>query len=313
MKYLITGISGFVGRHLTDYLLAQGHEVAGVDAHPFVHVPAGRKKVSFHHSSLMDLDALKVMLQAEAPQRIIHLASASSVALSWERPVECFVNNTNIFLNLIEAVHSLKIKCRVLSVGSSEEYGPVSANDIPLIEKRALNPMNPYAVARTAQEHLSRVFAYGYGLDIVCTRSFNHVGPGQSDRFVVSSFVRQAIAVAEGKREAVLCGDLGIVRDFIDVRDVVRAYEYILNDGASGDIYNVCRGQGRTLSEILQKICHKVGIGSKFSVSKDMIRPIDNPVIIGDGRKLRDLGFKPSYDLDRSLDDMIQHWREAGV
>jgi GDP-4-dehydro-6-deoxy-D-mannose reductase len=313
MKYLITGISGFVGQHLTDHLLAQGHEVAGVDLHPMVVVGEGGKKVSFYQASLMDLDALRGLLDVTAPQRIIHLASASSVALSWERPVECFSNNTNIFLNLIEAVRLSGVKCRILSVGSSEEYGPVTDRAVPLDESCPLNPMNPYAVARVAQEQLSRVFVSGYGLNIICTRSFNHVGPGQSDRFVVSSFVRQAFEVYRGQRESVLCGDLNIVRDFIDVRDVVRAYEHILDHGVSGDIYNVCSGRGSSLSDILQSICDKVHIGPQWKVLKDLIRPIDNPVIIGNGEKLRKSGFRVSYDLDRSLDDMVQWWRERGA
>lgn len=314
MKYLITGISGFVGVHLAEYLVLQGHDVAGVDANPFV--PSGEaagKKVRFYRMSLLDFETLCGLVEKVSPERIIHLASASSVALSWEKPIECFTNNTNIFLNLIEAVRLSHARCRILSVGSSEEYGPVSAQEVPLEEAHPLNPMSPYSAARAAQENLSRVFASGYGLNIICTRSFNHVGPGQSDRFVVSSFVRQALEVSQGKKETVTCGDLGIIRDFIDVRDVVRAYEQLLDHGVSGDIYNVCSGRGVSLREVLERICAKLGMEFKWKVLPELIRPIDNPVIVGNGRKLRELGFKAFYDLDHSLEDMIFWRRNKGV
>ncbi|MEI6437331.1 MAG: GDP-mannose 4,6-dehydratase [Candidatus Omnitrophota bacterium] len=306
MKCLITGISGFVGAHLVEALLAQGHSIVGIDAI----APANLSGVRFYQASLMDSVALKAVINDVAPERIIHLASASSVGTSWEKPVDCFVNNTNIFLNLVEAVRSSKVSCRILSVGSSEEYGPVTQKDLPLSEDRALYPMNPYAVARVAQEHLSRVYSQGYGLDIVCTRSFNHLGPGQSDRFVVSSFVRQAVEVSKGKRSAVTCGSLDIVRDFVDVRDVVSAYQLILDKGVSGGIYNVCSGRGVLLKDILATICNKVGVPASFLRSDQLIRPIDNPVIVGCNAKLKQLGFSPVYSLDRSLDDLIGWWRE---
>ena len=310
MKYLITGIGGFVGPHLVAYLMKEGHEVVGVDAtFPEEKDKTFLRGLELHQISLMDYDGLKAILTKVRPERIVHLASASSVALSWEKPVDCFVNNTNIFLNLVEAVRTSGIRCRILSVGSSEEYGPVSVKDVPLREDRMANPMNPYAVARVAQEHLSKVYSRGYGLDIVCTRSFNHLGPGQTDRFVVSSFVRQAVEVAKGRRGKIICGSLDIVRDFIDVRDVVKAYDCILESGVTGEIYNVCSGKGVTLKEVLDRICGKLGIAGAYFVDPSLIRPIDNPVIIGNNSKLARLKFTPAHDFERSIDDMIAWWQ----
>ncbi len=309
MRYLVTGAAGFVGAHLIGRLTAEGHEIAGVDA---VLPPEKLPGAVFHQVSLMDRAAISGLIEGFRPERVVHLASASSVALSWQRPVDCFVNNTNIFLNVIEALRESGLKARVLSVGSSEEYGPVAAADIPLREGRPAYPMNPYAVARVAQEDLSRVFTRGYGMDIVCTRSFNHVGPGQSERFVVSSFVRQVVAIARGTPGKIVCGDLDVVRDFIDVRDVIAAYECILDKGASGEIYNVCSGRGVALREILGLVCRKAGVLPEIVVDPALIRPIDNPVIIGDNAKLRALGFAPAYGLERSLDDMIAWWRQRG-
>ncbi len=306
MKYLITGISGFVGAHIVRQLLPQGHTVIGVDLAMPVGLP---KAVVSYQMSLMDAVALKDVIVRVRPDRIIHLASASSVGYSWEKPVDCFVNNTNIFLNLVEAVRSSDIKCRILSVGSSEEYGPVAPTDVPLKEERPSDPMSPYAVARVAQEHLSKVYARGYGLDIVCTRSFNHLGAGQTDRFVISSFVRQAVEVSKGLRPKITCGSLDIVRDFVDVRDVVRAYEMVLDKGISGEIYNVCSGRGVSLREVLEVICRKVGIPFEFTQDAHLIRPIDNPVIVGSNEKLMKLGFALSYDLEHAIDDLVSWWK----
>ena len=307
MRYLVTGVSGFVGRYLVRHLLAGGHEVTGVDA---MRAAVQEASLDFHQLSLMDEAAIRALVGKVRPQRVVHLASASSVALSWQKPVDCFVNNTNIFLNLVEALRKSDIPCRVLSVGSSEEYGPVPATEMPLCETRPSAPMNPYAIARVAQEHLSCVFAKGYGMDIVCTRSFNHIGPEQTDRFVVSSFVRQAVEVSKGLRPRIICGDLDVVRDFIDVRDVIRAYGVILDKGISGEIYNVCSGKGIALRDILAIICRKAGVAFEFSQDPALIRPIDNPVIIGSDARLRALGFETRYDVDGSLDEMVAWWMD---
>lgn len=308
MKYLVTGGSGFVGQHLIDLLIAQNHHVTSIDALPPKH---DASNVAFHQISLIDQKALERLIAHVQPDRIIHLASASSVAFSWEKPVECFINNTNIFLNLVEAIRQLKIKCRILSVGSSEEYGLVSQADVPISETHQLNPKSPYAVARVAQEHLSKVYANGYGLDIVCTRSFNHLGPGQSDRFVISSFVRQAVAVKRGQLKQINCGNIDIVRDLMDVRDVVRAYLCILDHGKTGDVYNVCSGKGISLRDVLEKICIATQIGRDFVQDPNLMRPIDSPVILGNNATLINLGFKNTYDLDHSLKDLVEYWESV--
>ena len=183
----------------------------------------------------MDIPKIKSLIEEIQPDYIVHLAAQSSVAESWKTPVDSFMNNTNIFLNIIDTVRLNDFTARVLSVGSSEQYGIVSEKDLPLDEKSPQKPANPYAVARVAQEQLARIYAEGYGLDICCTRSFNHCGPGQSDRFVVSSIVRQFVQIAHGAQEPVVhIGNGSIVRDFIDVRDVVMAYYLLLTGGNAG-------------------------------------------------------------------------------
>jgi len=315
MKYLITGISGFVGGHYLEYILSKGSGacVLGIDTErpKFDFLNSSKcKRIKFHKGSLMDKARVKNLIKKARPDFIINLASYSSVARSWRDPAECFVNNTNIFLNLLEAVREAGIKTKILSVGSSEEYGVVDRENIPLTEKSPLNPANPYAVARVAQEEISKVYAAGYGTPLICMRSFNHIGPRQRDIFVVSSFAKQVMEGKLKRRRKIICGNLEIVRDFIDVRDVVRAYDLLLQKGKIGQIYNVCSGQGHKLSEILDMLQKKAGTDIPTEVNRDLMRPVDSPVIIGSYAKLRkDTGFKLKHTIAGSLCDMLEYWK----
>jgi len=306
-----------VGEHYTRYLLSKDPsvEIVGADIKPLRTGPGGDTqagKVTFYRGSFLDKKWVFDIIKRHKPDRVINLASYSSVAFSWENPSECFVNNTNIFLNIIDSVRELKSGAKVLSVGSSEEYGPVSEKDMPLEESMRTGPINPYAAARVAQENLSGVYAAGYGLDIVCTRSFNHVGPGQPDIFAVSSFARQVTEARLGLRDKITCGNLGIVRDFIDVRDVVKAYDLLLEKGKKGEIYNVCSGEGYRLSEVLEMLKRKAGVDAPVEKNAALVRPADNPVIVGSCRKLESAtGFKRKYDLSRSLDDILAYWKNS--
>jgi len=316
VKYLITGISGFVGGHYLEYLALKrpGVKIVGIDlSRPdtsFLN-KSFREKIKFHKGSLLDKKLITNVIKKTKPDYIINLASYSSVAYSWRHPAECFVNNTNIFLNLAEAVRNSKSKAKILSVGSSEEYGIVAPANIPLTEKSGLNPANPYAIARVAQENLSKIYSDGYRMPVICTRSFNHIGPRQKDIFVVSSFAKQ---IAEGKllgRKKIICGNLGIIRDFIDVRDVVRSYDLLLRKGKPGEAYNVCSGEGHKLSEILAMLQKKAGTKLPVQIDRDLIRPVDNPEIVGSCKKLkRHVAFRKEYTLSRSLEDMLAHWEK---
>jgi len=310
MKYLITGISGFVAGHYLEYLALKkpGVKIAGIDLHS---KKSFRKKSKFYKGSLLDKRLIANVIKKTKPDYIVNLASYSSVAYSWRCPAECFVNNTNIFLNLVEAVRNLKSKAKILSIGSSEEYGIASHADIPLNEKSRLNPANPYAIARVAQENLSKIYADGYRMPIICTRSFNHIGPRQKDVFAVSSFAKQVMEGKLRRRKRIICGNLNIVRDFTDVRDVVRAYDLLLRRGKPGEAYNVCSGEGHKLSEILAMLQKKAGTRLPVKIDPDLVRPVDNPEIVGSCKKLKKhTGFRREYTLSRSLDDMLAYWEK---
>lgn len=313
-RFLITGFSGFVGRHFLHYLYDKNEEmeIFGIDIRKpafDVSVYADRLHIQFEEVNLLNRDELKSVIERFRPQYILHLASFSSVAFSWQHPEESFVNNTNIFLNLTGVLKELELPCRVLSIGSSEEYGNVMAEHLPLRESMQLQPVSPYAVARVSQEMLSKVFVDSYHLDIILTRSFNHIGPWQDERFVVPSFIRRILNIKdEGLSEGTIeTGDTTIVRDFVDVRDVVNAYYMLLMDGTPGEIYNICSGTGIALADIIDQVADIVGIKVHTKVNPEYVRPNDNRVVIGSHDKLTtELGWQPVISWNRTLQDMVE-------
>lgn len=317
-KFLITGFSGFVSYHFLIFLeqLDQQSRVLGIDINypSFSYQSFAHVKCSFERIDLLDKSQVDNIIYQFQPDYVLHLASYSSVAFSWKNPTASFANNTTVFLNLLEQIRELNLKCRVLSVGSSEEYGNISSSEMPLNESHQLNPVSPYAVARVSQELLSKVYVSGYGMDIVLTRSFNHIGPGQKDIFVVSSFVKQMVEIKKHFRSnTLITGDLSIVRDFLDVRDVVRAYHNLLMNGISGEVYNVCSGVGVSLAEIVQKLFDMLELKVDLKQDVALIRPNDNMIIIGDSSKLKlSTGWRPEYTLKQSLEDVVAYW-EANV
>lgn len=313
-KFLITGFCGFVARHFIEYLYTNNikSEVYGLDIQePQYNFDKYKSIISIKYKNvdLLNLDGLREVFIEFTPDYILHLASFSSVAYSWQNPSISFTNNTNIFLNLVMVAKDFNSKCRILSIGSSEEYGDVTREDLPLKEVQVLKPVSPYAVARVSQEMLSKVFVDSYHLDIVLTRSFNHIGPWQDDRFVVPSFIKRIIQIKkEGNLKGVIeVGDISIVRDFIDVRDVVNAYYLLLMNGRSGEVYNICSGKGITLEEIINIIALKVGVEVTTVINPQYIRPSDNKFIVGSNYKLKDeLSWKLNYRLDQTIADMLE-------
>lgn len=313
-RFLITGFSGFVGRHFLQYLYDKNEttEVFGIDIRKpafDTSVYADRLKISFKEVNLLDKESLKAVLESFRPQYILHLASFSSVAFSWQHPEESFVNNTNIFLNMTGILKELQLPCRVLSIGSSEEYGNVLPKHLPLKEDMQLQPVSPYAVARVSQEMLSKVFVDSYHLDIILTRSFNHIGPWQDERFVVPSFIRRILNIRDAglSKGTIETGDTTIIRDFVDVRDVVNAYYMLLTEGTPGEIYNICSGTEIALSDIIAQIADIVGVKVSTKVNPEYVRPNDNRVVVGSHEKITtELGWQPVIKWEQTLRDMVE-------
>lgn len=313
-KFMITGFAGFVSKHFIEYLetLETNVAVLGIDINQpeFNIINYRYVSCNFRNINLLDKNQVDNIIYEFQPDYILHLASFSSVAFSWKNPVASFSNNTNIFLNLLEQIREINLPCRVLSIGSSEEYGNVTIKDMPLTEEHILNPVSPYAVARVSQELLSKVYVEGYGLDIVITRSFNHIGPGQRDIFVISSFAKKLSDIKKNnKHREIVTGDLTIVRDFLDVRDVVKAYYALLKFGRKGEIYNVCSGVGTSLKTIVSQMMQLSDIIVTTKTDPSLIRPSDNSIIIGNNKKIKDeTGWNLTYSLSESLLSILSYW-----
>ncbi len=314
-KILITGFSGFVARHFIKYLY-ENHpefEVYGISRNcPNYHFEqySDKLKIKFYQIDLMDYENLHKALEEIVPDYILHLASLSSVAYSWKFPEESFTNNSNIFLNLIESIRDVNLDCRILSVGSSEEYGNVPHSELPIRESQPLDPLSPYAAARVSQELLSRIYSKAYGMKIIMTRSFNHIGPGQDERFVIPSFIHRILDIKTSGQKSgeIETGNLNIIRDFIDVRDVVIAYYELLMHGTIGETYNVCSGKGIKLSEMIALISKEIGVDVSTRVNPSFVRPNDNLEIVGTPYKIHtELNWEPTIELGETLKDMIEY------
>lgn len=315
-KFLITGFSGFVSKHFLEYLEKNEipSQILGVD----IQKPEFKTEIyQFVKCNFMKMDLLNksevenIFIEFK-PNFVLHLASFSSVSYSWKKPVESFTNNTNIFLNLIETIRTLNIKCRILSIGSSEEYGNVDQADLPLMENQPLNPISPYAVARVSQEMLSKVYAESYGMDIILTRSFNHIGPDQKDVFVISSFAKQLVELKKSNNphKELITGDTTIIRDFVDIRDVVHAYYLLFTKGKKGEIYNVCTGKGTSLNEAIQTMSSILNLDVSHMIDQQLVRPNDNKIIIGSNAKIKqDTGWTMEFTLKESLTDILEYYQ----
>ena len=303
MKYLITGANGFVGKYFIEYLqkTEKDAQIIGADITDNL-----LSDVEYIQIDLNDRYAVYKMIDKVRPDYLVHLAAMSSVAQSWQDPALCFLNNTTAFLNLADAIRELNIKCRVLSVGSSEEYG---IYEKPMKEDFVLHPKSPYSVARLSQEYLSKLYVDYFKLDIVMTRSFNHIGPRQNPKFVIPSFVQQLVKISKGEQEELKVGNIDVVRDFLDVRDVVDAYYKILKLSKTREVYNVCSGQGVKLKDIIDIISEILDIKPKIIIDKDRIRPNEIMSVVGDNTKLKtELGWNKKYSLKTSLDNMIKEY-----
>lgn len=312
-RILITGAGGFVGRFLLelyDLTAAETTEILALDrTFPEGGFRPRRCPCRFEAVDLLHSEAAGRLVADFRPDRLVHLAAVSSVAASWQDPAHAVANNLAALLNLLEALRKLDRPCRLLAVGSSEVYDIPEHEIPPLDEDCPLKPGNPYAVARLAQEQLVRLYVETFELDIISTRSFSHTGPGQRESFAVPSFLRQLRAARRaGSAVARLTtGNVDLIRDYSDVRDVVQAYDRLLEHGKSGEIYNVCRGEGLSLRSIIGKAARLLDLEVEIEVDPARLRPGEPRIVIGSAAKLRrETGWLPRFSLDQTLGDMLR-------
>lgn len=315
MNVLITGITGFTGSHLAEYMIKQP------DVRVFGTVRGRHRQLEFINPiknkltllecDLTDTNSVVQTIEDSQPDMVFHLAAQSFVPTSWRAPQETFNSNVNGTLNILEVIRKSKFEPKILITGSSEEYGLVKPEEAPIKETNQLRPLSPYAVSKVAQDLLGYQYHQSYGMKIVRTRSFNIIGPRSGAKIVSADFARQVAEIEKYSKETVMyVGNLEAQRDFVDVRDVVRAYSLALEKCKYGEVYNVCSEKTVKIKYILDtflKLSDK-----KITITEDStrMRPSDVPLLLGDCSKFKkETNWKPEYDIDTSLRDVLDYWR----
>lgn len=312
MRALITGINGFVGGHLAEYLLDQGrYEVWGLIRAPERTPAALAGRVGFVTADLNDAEATTRAIISVRPAVIFHLAGQPFVPESFRDPAGTL--NTNILgaLHLFLTIIAYQLQTRILVVGTNEEYGAITADDLPIDEDTPLRPANPYGVSKAAQSLLAQQYVLSHGLDIIRVRPFTHIGPRQNERFVTAAFARQIARIELGLQPPVMqVGNLGARRDFTDVRDIVRAYALAAEHGERGAVYNVGTGQAVMVRELLDLLLAASPAQVAVQLNPELMRPVDIPLVVCDARRLRErTGWEPQIALRQTLSDILDHWR----
>jgi GDP-4-dehydro-6-deoxy-D-mannose reductase len=310
-KVLITGASGFVGTHLARRLLAGEYDVYGTVFGHGNDLAELIPKEQIVELNLLDRETTGSIIQTIKPDWVFHLAALSSVGASFDDPRKTLTNNIEGQINLMDAIRLQEVDCRVLIIGSAEEYGKVSPEENPIDESAPLRPMNPYAVSKIAQDFLGLQYNLSFGMDIVRVRPFNHTGPGQTDQFVIPAFAKQIANIEAGKQEPVIkVGNLEAVRDFTHVEDMVDAYVLLMQQGKSGDVYNIGSGNGHQIAEVLDGL---LALSTKtITIEKDpqRMRPSDVPKLVADNTKFNSLtGWTPTHSLNDILSGVLDYWR----
>ncbi len=309
MKALVIGAAGFVGGYLIDHLITDcGFEVCATKLQ--------NESIENNGVSVYDLDILKkddivTILKKENPQQIYHLAAQSSVGVSWSKPQLTADINIKGTINLLEAVRESGCSPKILLVGSGEEYGYVREEEVPIAEDTLMRPGNIYAVTKACQGMLGEVYARAYDMDIVMVRAFNHIGPLQSDTFVIADFCKQVAQIeANIKPPVIRVGNLEAKRDFTDVRDIVRAYSRLMISGKKGENYNVGSGKAVSIREMLDKILSHSKVKIDVEVDESRLRPSDVPIIEADISKIcSDTGWQRTISVDDTIEDILNYWR----
>ena len=314
-KVLITGVTGFAGSHLVDYLLTRNDcEIHGIwrwrsRTENIEHLKPGQ--ITLHECDLRDATSTFDVIERVKSDWIFHLAAQSFVPTSWVAPTESLTTNILAQVNIFEAVRRLGLKTRIQLACSSEEYGMVYPDETPIKETNPLRPLSPYAVSKVGQDMLGYQYWMSWKVDSVRTRGFNHEGPRRGPVFVASDFAKQIADIEKGRKAPVLhVGNLDAKRDFTDVRDMVRAYVLALEKCEPGEVYNICRGQCWTIRETLDMLLAHTT--TKIEVKQDpaRLRPSDVQILLGDNSKfVKQTGWQPTIPFEQTLRDMLEYWR----
>jgi GDP-4-dehydro-6-deoxy-D-mannose reductase len=316
-KVLITGVTGFAGSHLAEYLVAnQEAEIFGtyVSENGLKNITSIEDKIKLHKVDLTNQILVEDTIKQLKPDVVYHLAAFPSPAASFKDPASFMMNNINSELYLLEAIKNLDLQqTKILIISSSEVYGFVAPSDLPIDEDTPLRPVSPYGVSKIAQDFLGLQYALSYNLSIIRARPFGHVGPRLSDQFAASSFAKKIAEIESGKRDAVLTvGNLESKRDLSDVRDMVRAYSLLIEKGEKGEVYNIGSGTVYKIGDLLEKLLSFSSVKIEVKVDPALLRPSDIPELRCDPQKFQSItGWKPEIPFEKTLQDTLDYWRKV--
>jgi len=311
MRVLVTGIGGFVGPFATAEMSARGHEVHGlVRSEPPTRLAT--LGAVLHRADLLDTPAVERLVGSVAPDAVLHLAGLSFAPAAEARPDEAYRTNVGGMLSLLEAIRSAAPRTRLLAVTSSDLYGAVRPDELPIGEDTPMRPVSVYGATKAAADVMAAQWGRAYGLDVVRVRPFNHTGPGQDAAFVCPALARQLAAIEAGRQEPVLrVGNVDPVRDFSDVRDVAAGYVALLERGRTGEAYNLSSGEGTSISEVIALLRTHARVPVRVHSDAALKRPVDIPRLIGSHeRATRDTGWRPRIPLDQTLAAVLDDWRQ---
>jgi len=313
IRVFITGASGFVGRHLIHALRAEGKTKYDIYGTCFPEKPSLNEKNLFH-LNIKSSKNLSKLINDIKPDWVFHLAAVSSVRRSWEKRRETLETNIIGTFNILESVRMFSPKSKMLFVSSSEVYDFNQGDKQKVTEKSPLKISNPYAYSKVAGEKLCEFYAEVEKLDVIIARPFPHTGPGQTEDFVCSDWAKQIAEIESGKKPAIIqVGNLDVISDYCDVRDVVKAYILLLKKGRRGEIYNICSGKAISLKKIMKILIEESHMKNNIKIEKDQtrLRKVDMPVRLGSNKKIKNkVGWKPEILINCTLKDLLEYWRQ---
>ncbi len=313
-KALVTGITGFVGSHMGEFLLKEGLEVYGIARwrSKKENMENLEGKVTILEADLLDAHSLDQLMLSVRPDYIFHLAAQSFVPASWTSPAATMEVNVVGSTNLFEAVRKNQLNPKIQIACSSEEYGLVLPEETPIKEDNPLRPLSPYGVSKVAMDYLGYQYQQSYDMDIIRTRGFNHTGPRRGEVFAESSFAKQIAEIEAGKKEPIIyVGNLEAIRDYTDARDMVRGYYLAVLKGEPGEVYNICTGEGHKIKDVLDLLLSFSKIKIEVKQDPKRMRPSDVELLLGDNTKfVKQTGWKPEIPFEKTMEDLLNYWRE---
>jgi GDP-4-dehydro-6-deoxy-D-mannose reductase len=311
MKVLITGMTGFIGSHLAEFLLKKDHEVYGTvwDKNELSNIESLSDKVTLLDCDVRDKTRISEIINESMPERIYHLAAQSFPTVSWTDPIRTLDTNVLGTTHIFEAIKDIGLDAVVLVACSSAEYGFVSEEEVPVSEDHILLPLHPYGVSKVAQDLLAYQYYKNFQIKTVRARLFNTTGPRKTND-VCSDFTSKVVEIEKGLKNELLVGNLGPKRDITDVEDVVNALWLLSEKAEMGEVYNVCSSRAYRIKDILDKVVELSQKDINVKVDPDKLRPTDEPIIMGDNTKIRETcGWVPKVPMEETLDKMLNYWR----